>query len=287
MMAEHLTYREVLAEATRYLEGADVEEASDSAWQLFEAVFEIDRTHYFLRQWEKVDAEKQERYWELLKRRANHEPLQYLLGRAWFCGLEFLVDDRVLIPRFDTEILVEEVLKAEAKKGDLRMLDMCAGSGCIGLASARLLQEKGSFVQLTSADLSKDALAVTSANAKKLGVACECIQTDLFAELEDRTFDVIVSNPPYIVADVIEGLMEEVRFHEPRMALDGGEDGLDFYRRIAKEGKRFLRDGGRIYLEIGHDQGASVPALLEAEGFLEVKMIRDLAGNPRVVKGKK
>ncbi len=286
-MSQKVTYRQVLADGTNMLTAAGVEEAQDSAWQLFEAVFGIDRTHYFLRQQEAADAERLASYQELLAKRAAHEPLQYLLRSAWFVGLEFLVDERVLIPRYDTEVLVEEVLKAENERRTLRVLDMCAGSGCIGLSVAWHLRRNGCEVTLVEADLSADALAVTRANAKRLDVPCECVQTDLFAALKGREFDVIVSNPPYIAADAIEELMAEVRMHEPRMALDGGADGLDFYRKIAAESGRYLAAGGRVYLEIGHDQGETVPTLMEEAGFREVAMIRDLAGNPRVVRAMK
>lgn len=290
MTAEQVTFRQALMRGAECLAQAGVPEAEDNARQLFEAAFGLDRTHFFLKQEEAAPEAALASYEVLLSRRAEHIPLQYLLGSCWFCGLEFQVDERVLIPRFDTEVLVEEVLKEmrELPAGTkIRMLDLCAGSGCIGIAAARHLGNRGLSVELTEADLSADALAVTEANAKRLGVACTCIRSDLFEELKGRTYDLIVSNPPYIGTAQIAGLMPEVRDFEPRMALDGGTDGLDFYRRIARESGSFLTEGGWLFLEIGYDQGETVPHLLEEAGFREVSVGKDLAGNARVVRGKK
>ena len=210
----------------------------------------------------------------------------------------------MLVPRQDTETLVEWVLEAEKKTskatgqvaemvadglqtaaaGDkLTLLDMCTGSGCIGLSLAKL----GGF-QVTLSDLSPRAIQVSRRNRGGLNLEeqVEICHGDMFDALpEGKKFDVIVSNPPYIETAVIQDLQEEVRDHEPRMALDGMEDGLFFYRKLAAEAPQWLQPGGRIYLEIGYDQGESVPALLWEAGFVDITVRKDLAGNDRVVRG--
>lgn len=220
--------------------------------------------------------------WEdRLQLRCDRMPLAYVLGYTEFMGLRFHVEPGVLVPRQDTETLVEWVLKAE--KAPKTLLDMCTGSGCIGLSLAKL----GDF-QVTLSDLSPRAIHVSRINRGGLDLEeqVEICHGDLFGSLPDgRRFDIIVSNPPYIETAVIEDLQEEVRDHEPRMALDGMEDGLFFYRKLAKEAPQWLTPGGRIYLEIGYDQGESVPALLQEAGFVDVTVKKDLAGNDRVVRG--
>jgi release factor glutamine methyltransferase len=281
-----MTYRRLLEEAERVLAAGRITEPGENAWQLFEFVFEMDRVRYFLRRDEEAPEDLCRRYARLIEERKKHIPLQYLIGYCWFMGLKFWVDERVLIPRQDTETLVEEFLKdIEGRPGeDWQILDLCAGSGCIGLSAAWHLRQKGRSARLTEADLSEDALAVVKKNAADQGTGCERVRTDLFSGLSGRRFDYILSNPPYIASAEVETLMEEVRDYEPGMALNGGADGLDFYRRIAAESADHLTEDGRLFLEIGYDQGEAVKGLLEAEGFREVRVIRDLAGNPRVVR---
>lgn len=296
-----MTYRRIWEEGAETLKLAGIAEPEENAWLLFEFVFEIDRAHYFLCREEEAPEERLWRYRELLAKRSTHVPVQYLTGRTWFMGLEFFVNESVLIPRQDTEVLVEEAIKAARKDRDARMkgtreaalqaaeprvLDLCAGSGCIGIGLARCLADCGVRIKLTEADISEAALAVARKNGERHGITCEYVRSDLFSEMEGRQYDYILSNPPYIETAVIETLMEEVKDYEPGLALDGGSDGLSFYRKITKESGGHLKAGGRIFLEIGYDQGEAVAELLTNEGFQEVCVMRDLAGNPRVVKGR-
>ena len=289
--SKNMTYEKLLAQATDRLIMAGVTDAQLDAWYLLEDTFGISRADYFLKKRE--CPERIPGCWEdRLKLRCDRMPLAYVLGYTEFMGLRFAVEPGVLVPRQDTETLVEWVLKAEkdhialgeeVAAKPLTLLDMCTGSGCIGLSLAKL----GDF-SVTLSDLSPVAIRVSRINRGGLDLEeqVEICHGDLFEALpEDERFDIIVSNPPYIETAVIEELQEEVRDHEPRMALDGMEDGLYFYRKLAQEAPQWLTPGGRIYLEIGYDQGESVPALLQEAGFVDVTVKKDLAGNDRVVRG--
>lgn len=224
-----------------------------------------------------ADAER--RYLEAIRRRAAHAPLQYITHGQFFCGFDFYVNESVLIPRQDTEILVETVLK-DGGRGAL--LDLCTGSGCIAVALAK----RGSFSEVTAADISEAALAVAAENARRNDVRIALLHSDLFSASGERCFDVITANPPYIRTEDIGALAPEVREHEPRLALDGAADGLLFYRRLAGECPSRLKRGGRIYFEIGCDQAEAVQALLSAQGFTELRCVKDLNGLDRVVSGR-
>ena len=227
------------------------------------------------------------RFEELVSRREGREPLQQILGTQEFMGLSFLVNRHVLIPRQDTETLVELVLK-EVKDREARILDLCTGSGCIAISLAVM----GGYRDVTAADLSEAALKVAAENAdhllqerRKEGCRFTLRRGDLFEALKPgERFDVLTSNPPYIPTEVVRGLEPEVKDHEPWIALDGTEDGLAFYRRIAHESKAWLNPGACIYLEIGYDQGEAVSRLLEAAGFCNIQVIKDLPGLDRVVR---
>ena len=193
-------------------------------------------------------------------------------------GLRFSVTEDVLVPRQDTETLVEEVMRY--LRDGMEILDVCTGSGCILLSLLRY----SNGCRGVGCDISEKALAVAGQNAKELGISAQFIQSDLFESIEGR-FEYIVSNPPYIRKDMIPTLMEEVRDHEPLIALDGGEDGLDFYRKITREATEHLYSGGMLFFEIGYDQGEAVKLLMEEEGYEEVTVSQDLAGLDRVVYG--
>lgn len=223
-----------------------------------------------------------EKYREGIRRRSEREPLQQILGTAPFMGFEFSVDENVLVPRGDTEVLVETVIgDLQGTAPDLTCLDLCTGSGCIGISLAKL-----AGMEVTLSDISEAALAVAYKNASVLAPQCSLVQSDLFENIPQR-FDVIVSNPPYIRDDVIETLDPEVRAYEPRTALSGGADGLSFYRRIAADAPAHLRENGRLYLEIGFDQGKDVSRILTENGFTDVKVHKDYCGNDRVVFARK
>ena len=272
------SYGELVEEGQRRLAAAGVEEAAVDAWLLFSYDKKVDRTWYLLNRTQRASGEEQEAYLKLIARRCERVPLQHITGEQEFMGLPFRVTPEVLIPRQDTEVLVEECLRHLAP-GNI-FLDLCTGSGCI-LVSL-LHYAKGTFG--TGADLSGKALAVAKGNVEANGVEARLVQGDLF-EPVTGTFDLIVSTPPYIASAEIQTLAPEVREHEPRMALDGTADGLFFYRRIVQESPSYLKEGGWLCMEIGYDQGAAVRQLMEARGFATVSVIKDLAGLDRVVSG--
>jgi len=275
------TYRELLKEGEQKLLAAGIENAAGEAWYFFEDVFSVSRMEYLLDQEQICRKEKEiERYQQYIERRSTeYIPMQYLLGNQEFMGLSFRVTPDVLIPRQDTEVLVEEVLK---KVGDAKsILDMCTGSGCIVLSLAYY----GNFLRCTGVDISKEALKIAKENGKSLAPMVEFIDSDLFAEVEGL-YDVIVSNPPYIATEECGRLMKEVRDYEPMLALDGHEDGLYFYRKIIQAAPDHLNPGGYLFFEIGYDQGKSVPDLMEQAGFTDIAVKQDLAGLDRVVYGR-
>lgn len=285
MMHGDRGYKEVYGEGERRLKRAGIEEAALDAGLLLEYVCGTDRNTLLAHGEREVSGEEYERYSGLLTERAGHIPLQHLTGEQEFMGLTFIVNNKVLVPRQDTEVLVEEVLR---KLHDgMRILDMCTGSGCILLSLLRYSNDCAGV----GADLSAEALAVAAENYRRLRElrpemeAC-FIESDLFAGIQDgEQYEIIVSNPPYIKTDVIKSLMPEVKDHEPVMALDGGEDGLYFYREITGRAGRHLTRGGMLFYEIGCDQAEEVRGIMEREGFREIKVVKDFAGLDRVVYG--
>ena len=214
---------------------------------------------------------------EFANRRISGEPLQYILGEWEFYGLPFYVGEGVLIPRADTETLVDAALEIIGDK-PLRVADLCSGSGAIAIAVA-----KNSTAKVTAIEKSEIAFSYLERNAERNGAEVECLLGDLFGEWNEK-FDLILSNPPYIASAVVEGLSEEVK-REPKMALDGGTDGLDFYKRLTSYWKTRINAGGHLAVEIGYDQGESVVALFEQNGFEDVTLIKDYGGNDRVIFG--
>ncbi|MEQ2562611.1 peptide chain release factor N(5)-glutamine methyltransferase [Ventrimonas sp. CLA-AP-H27] len=270
------------------LQAGDTDGENDAKLLLFEA-FHLDLVHFLmdrLRPLSEQDEQVQEQirtYRSMITKRASRIPLQQILGSQEFMGLEFYVNEHVLIPRQDTETLVELVLQ-EQQSTEKKLLDLCTGSGCIAIS----LAVKGGYESVTATDLSEEALKVAERNAKAHQKEIIFRQGDLFTALpqsEAGTFDIITSNPPYIPTAVIATLEPEVREHEPMMALDGTEDGLKFYRQIAKKAGTWLKPGGVIYLEIGYDQGEAVSGLLREAGFDKVRVVKDLPGKDRVVCG--
>ena len=287
MPLDGMTWGQVLAAGQKQLKDAGIAEHDLDAWYLFEHVFGISRMQYFMCASQKAEAapETLRQFEEGITRRGQREPLQHILGTQEFMGLEFYVNRHTLIPRQDTETLVELVLERHKEK-QISLLDMCTGSGCIAISLAKL----GGYAHVEAADISEEALKVAKKNAGALlgeETAIRFRHSDMFSafDMTEDKFDIIVSNPPYIPSDVIEELEPEVRDFEPRSALDGTEDGLFFYELLARECGRFLKENGAVYFEIGHDQGEAVENLLKANGFTDTKVIKDLAGNDRVVLG--
>ena len=275
-VGESRTFRELLKDTVGILEKADIAEAESDAWLLFEKAFSLDRTSFLMRRDEEADPGKLRTLREMVNERLNGRPVQYILGETWFCGYRFHVTEDVLIPRFDTEVLVEAV-KESAVKGQ-KALDLCTGSGCIIITLAKDCGLDG-----CGTDISEKALAAARRNNEELAAGCTFIKSDIFENITGK-YDIIVSNPPYIRTAVIETLQREVRDFEPRLALDGGDDGLELYRRIAAGAPQHLVQDGLLFLEIGYDQAADVTKILEENGFSDIRTIRDLAGKDRVIK---
>lgn len=292
-----LPLKELISIGAQQLRDAGVADADIDAKELLCYMQGLDRVGLMLR-WQDIMQDNQcEAYFELVARRAARVPLQHITGRQEFMGLPFDVNDKVLIPRQDTETMVEDALEL-AEKGTVRgehysddlrkggdVLDLCCGSGAIGVSLAKL----NSKLRVTCSDLSSEALKVARQNAALNGCkGLKLVESDMFeafcSRLGKKKFDLIISNPPYIPPAVIEGLEPEVRDHEPMMALDGGEDGLDFYRRIAAAAPAHMKKGAVLMLEIGHDQRAAVEELLRGTGrFGQIMGLTDLAGKDRII----
>ncbi|RKI82925.1 peptide chain release factor N(5)-glutamine methyltransferase [bacterium 0.1xD8-71] len=278
-------YQEVYREGEAKLIQAGIDEAALDARLLLEYVCGTDRNTLLAHGDREVTEKEYGCYCDLIVKRAGHIPLQHLTGEQEFMGLTFVVNNKVLVPRQDTEVLVEEALRH--LHDGIRILDMCTGSGCILLS---LLQYSNDCTG-TGVDLSPEALKTAEANYRRLREqrpemeAC-FIESDLFAGLHNgEQYEMIVSNPPYIRTDVIDTLMPEVREHEPWMALDGREDGLYFYREITRRAGEYLTRGGMLFYEIGYDQAKDVCKIMENEGFREIEVVKDFAGLDRVVYG--
>lgn len=284
-----MSYKEVYDWGTEELRQARIADAELDARLLLEYVCGTDRNTLLAHGEREVTAQEKKSYVNLISERRKHIPLQYLTGVQDFMGLEFSVDTNVLIPRQDTEILVEEVMRH--LHDGMRILDMCTGSGCILLS---LLYYSNDCTGL-GVDISENALQTARRNAEKISAKkaeeekkelhADFMQSDLFEKMNPELFDIIVSNPPYIRQDVIETLMPEVRDYEPLLALDGREDGLYFYRAILQQTGNYLTRGGMLFFEIGYDQGQAVKELMKAAGYAEVEVIQDFAGLDRVVWG--
>lgn len=279
-----MTLQELFDQGRRRLLEAGIKEAELDARYLLFAAFHLDAARYLavrgqtLKGQESADACLM--YEDMLLRRAKRIPLQYVIGSQEFMGLSFRVNEHVLIPRQDTETLVELVLRDYPEK-EVSVLDLCTGSGCIAVS----LKKLGEYREVTGADISEEALAVAQANGQANGCRIRWIKSDLLRDFgRDERYDIIVSNPPYIPTDVIAGLEPEVRDYEPMLALDGDRDGLLFYRRLAGECTGHLNPGGSVYFEIGYDQGAQVSRLLLEAGYKEIEIVKDTPGMDRVVK---
>lgn len=274
-----MNYTEAFLMGMQKLKEAQLEEAQLEARLLLEEICGTDHNTLLCHGDREVSEAEEEQYRKALEQRAVHVPLQHLLGYQDFMGLRFQVNEHVLIPRQDTEILVEEAMRY--LHDGMRILDLCTGSGCILLS----LLHYSNDCEGTGVDISKEALQVAALNAELLGIKADFLKSDLYEKVTGK-FDLLVSNPPYIERKVIPTLMEEVREYDPYIALDGGEDGLDFYRRIIGGAQDYLKRGGQILMEIGSGQAQAVSELLREAGFKEIDVCRDFAGLDRVVSGR-
>lgn len=273
-----MTYGELLDKGKHVLQQAQIPEADINAWYLLEHVAHINRSQYYIRQSEQVNLDLVAQYLNLIELRRTHMPYQYITGEQEFMGILFRVNPSVLIPRQDTEILVEETLK-KVKEG-MQVLDICTGSGCIIVSLAM----QGIQIHATASDISEDALMVARENAMIYNKDINFIKSNLFERIEG-TFDIIVSNPPYISKEDMVELMEEVKDFEPHLALMGEEDGYYFYRRIIEDSSFYLKKDGYLFFEVGNGQAEAVKDKMEDYGFKEVIIVKDLAGLNRVVYG--
>lgn len=312
-----MRYSEVKKRAVSILSEAGIEEAEVDSEYLLLSVTGLDKAGLLMKLFDEMPEKEEKAYEELIGRRSSHEPLQYIIGNQNFMGYTFLVTPDVLIPRFDTEILAELAGKrayeaavqmySHGKTGNIsgisdefRILDICTGSGCVpvsvGLDLYKKIRSKGLklSISVTAADISEAAVALAEKNYKlnledgdqlqELGY--RFIVSDLFSNIDGK-YHIITANPPYIVRDEIEELMPEISEHEPRLALDGGTDGMDFYRRIVKDAGSYLVPGGRLLMEFDDSQAEPVKQMMEEAGFTEVEVHRDLAGLRRVIEGRK
>ena len=274
-----MNYTEAFLMGMQKLKEAEIGEAQLDARLLLEEVCGTDHNTLLCHGDREVSETEEEQYRKALEQRAVHVPLQHLLGYQNFMGLRFQVNEHVLIPRQDTEILVEEAMRY--LHDGMRILDLCTGSGCILLS----LLHYSNDCEGVGVDISQEALQVAAQNAELLGIKADFLKSDLYERVTGK-FDLLVSNPPYIESTVIPTLMEEVREYDPYLALDGGEDGLDFYRRIIGGAQDYLKRGGQILMEIGSGQAQAVSELLREAGFKEIDVCRDFAGLDRVVSGR-
>lgn len=283
--APKLTYRQMCHNGAAILADAGITDAEYDSFALLEYITGMDRTAYILNGSKSVPEDITERYDAVIDRRSSHIPLQHITGQAWFYGRSFNVNSDVLVPRQDTEVLVSEALKVINAKDSV--LDMCTGSGCIIITLA--LEKK--LGRALGADISEAALKVASGNRKKLGADdVTFVKSNIFSDInvnDDELFDVIVSNPPYIATGEIETLTEEVRIHDPYIALDGLEDGLHFYREITQQSMNYIKSGGWLLYEIGCTQAHDVSDIMSEYGYSNIKVIKDLAGLDRVVMGQR
>ena len=276
-----MNYKEVYENGINKLERVGIPDAKLDARLLLEYVCKTDHSTLFAHPDREVSDAEEKEYFAFIDRRVNREPVAYILGTWDFMGLTFKVSNNVLIPEQDTEILVEEALRY--CEDGMKVLDLCTGSGCIALS----LLNYTNGTTATCTDISEKALEVAKENASLLGLdaRAEFVHTDLFPDKRDEKYDLIVSNPPYIASAVIETLAPEVKAYEPRLALDGDEDGLTFYKRIIDGVQDYLYSSGYLVMEIGYDQGEAVKELLEQNGkYHDIEVLKDYSGNDRVVR---
>ena len=272
-----MKYIEAFDKYVKLLEEKNFKDAKSDILLLIYEIFDFDFSKWTMYKYDEIeDISKIDTLNEYVKKRLGHMPIQYILNRAYFCGLPLYVNENVLIPRFDTEVLVEEVLKISKKDKSKRILDICTGSGAIAIA----LKKLGGFERVDALDISDKALEVAKRNANELDSDINFLKSDMFSSLTcENKYDIIVSNPPYIQSDVVDTLESEVKDFEPRLALDGDADGMKFYKIIAENYEDYLVDNGVLALEIGYDEANDIRALFEGKN---VVIKKDLANLDRV-----
>jgi len=274
--------KDLLSEGEKILLAAGLENCRGDAETLLGHETGMDKKDLFLNRDSEVDDKCKKSYFELIRRRASREPLQYITGEQYFMGHRFSVDPSVLIPRPETEILAEKVIEYLRARNDAKtVLDLCTGSGALAISIAIACPD----LKVTASDVSPEALAVAKRNANELGVSSRVsfIESDLFAACTEK-YDLIVTNPPYIRTGDLAGLAREISAHEPLSALDGGDDGLDFYRRIAEDARAHMSEEACLMAEIGADQAEDAAAVFSAAGFTVIEIIQDLSNRDRIIR---
>lgn len=273
------SYRKLFAKAFDLLKSSGIENVEYDIKAILTYTFGVDLNKFILDMDNEFEPDKdlEAKYLSRIEKRKENIPLQYIINKQNFYGLDFYVDESVLIPRYDTENIVDRIVKDCKENKCLSVLDLCTGSGCIAVSL-----KKSGFEKVYAADISDKALAVAKHNAKLNNADIIFLQSDLYENFpKEIRFDIIVSNPPYISTDEIARIEKQVRDFEPKLALDGGRDGLDFYKKIINLSKNFLNNKGRLYLEIGYDQSKDVVDLAKKEGYDNIVIIKDLSGRDR------
>ena len=276
---ERTSYRKLFAKALDLLKSSGIENVEYDIKAILTDTFGLDLNKFILDMDNEFEPDKdlEAKYLSRIEKRKMHIPLQYIINKQNFYGLDFYVDESVLIPRYDTENIVDRIVKDCKENKCLSVLDLCTGSGCIAVCL-----KKNGFEKVYAADISDKVLAVAKHNAKLNNADIIFLQSDLYENFpKEIRFDIIVSNPPYISTDKIAELEMQVKDFEPKLALDGGKDGLDFYKKILKLSKDFINKSGRLYLEIGYDQAKEVVDLAKKEGYYNIQIIKDLSGRDR------
>jgi len=276
---ERTSYRKLFAKALDLLKSSGIENVEYDIKAILTDTFGLDLNKFILDMDNEFEPDKdlEAKYLSRIEKRKMHIPLQYIINKQNFYGLDFYVDESVLIPRYDTENIVDRIVKDCKENKYLSVLDLCTGSGCIAVCL-----KKNGFEKVYAADISDKALAVAKHNAKLNNADIIFLQSDLYENFpKEIRVDIIVSNPPYISTDKIAELETQVKDFEPKLALDGGKDGLDFYKKILKLSKDFINKSGRLYLEIGYDQAKEVVDLAKKEGYYNIQIIKDLSGRDR------
>ena len=276
---EKTSYRKLLTKAANILKDANIENIEYDIKTILRDTFDIDYNKFVMDMDNEFETDKSLEYEFIsrIEKRKKHIPLQYIINKQNFYGLDLYVNESVLIPRYDTENIVDCIVKDFEGSKDISVLDLCTGSGCIAISL-----KKNGFKKVFALDISDKALEVAKHNAYIHNADITFIKSDLYKELpNDIRFDLIVSNPPYIRSGEIEKLDDEVKDFEPKLALDGGKDGLDFYKKILNLSKDFINKNGSLYFEIGYDQAKDVVDLAKKEGYYNIKIIKDLSGKDR------
>ena len=276
---ERTSYRKLFTKALDLLKSSGIENVEYDIKAILTDTFGLDLNKFILDMDNEFEPDKdlEAKYLSRIEKRKMHIPLQYIINKQNFYGLDFYVDESVLIPRYDTENIVDRIVKDCKENKCLSVLDLCTGSGCIAVSL-----KKCGFEKVYAADISDKALAVAKHNSKLNNADIIFLQSDLYENFpKEIRFDIIVSNPPYISTDEIARIEKQVRDFEPKLALDGGRDGLDFYKKIINLSKNFLNNKGRLYLEIGYDQSKDVVDLAKKEGYDNIVIIKDLSGRDR------